>query len=127
MTFPSLPASRRTADPVGIVSLLTDPRLQTLASALLTASSPAELEAGWLETGDSFPMRAIAAGGDYCEELGRASDPGPVLMEILSTRCLRREYDELKVILSRGEASDAQLLRFQELARQLKRGGRTAP
>lgn len=118
---------RRTADPVGIVSLLTDPRLQTLASALLTASSPAELEAGWLETGDSFPMRAIAAGGDYCEELGRASDPGPVLMEILSTRCLRREYDELKVILSRGEASDAQLLRFQELARQLKRGGRTAP
>ncbi len=118
---------RRTAEPVGIVSLLTDPRLQTLASALLTASSPAELEAGWLETGDSFPMRAIAAGGDYCEELGRASDPGPVLVEILSTRCLRREYDELKVILSRGEASDAQLLRFQELARQLKRGGRAAP
>ncbi|MDI9369726.1 MAG: DNA primase [Synergistaceae bacterium] len=114
---------RRTADPVETVSLICDPRLQTLASALLLASSTEELEGLWHGTGDTFPMRAIAAGDAYCCELEQASDAAPILLEILESRRCRREYDELKVKLSRGEASDDELRRFQELARQLK-GGR---
>jgi len=119
-------AMRRTVDPIEMVSMICDPRLQTLASALLMASSMDELEALWHETGDTFPMRAIGTGNAYCSELEQTSEAGPILMEILSSRCSRREYDMLKLKLSRGEASDDELRRFQELAVLLKGGGRRA-
>lgn len=113
---------RRSADPVSIITLLSDGRLQTVASALLSASSTEELELYWLEIGDSFPMKAIAAGGGYCDELERTADPWPILLDILSVRKSRREYGALKTKLSRGTASNEELLRFQELARILKSG-----
>jgi DNA primase len=111
---------RRSADPVEMISLLSDNRLQTIASALFSASSAGELEAYWLEIGDSFPLKAIAAGGAYCDELERTADPWPILMEILSKRKERREYEQIKAKLSRGAASDEELIRFQTLAKSLK-------
>lgn len=113
---------RRSADPVEIVSMLSDERMQTLASALLSASSVEEMELYWHDIGDTFPMKAIAAGGVYCDELERADDPYSILMEILSVRKHRREYDLLKTKLSRGSAGNDELMRFQELARMLKSG-----
>ena len=113
---------RRSADPVHIVSMLSDARLQTLASALLSASSAEEMELYWHDIGDTFPMKAIAAGGVYCDELERANDPYTILMEILSVRKHKREYDLLKTKLSRGTAENDELMRFQELARMLKSG-----
>lgn len=113
---------RRSADPVRIVSMLSDTRLQTLASALLSASSAEEMELYWHDIGDTFPMKAIAAGGVYCDELERANDPYTILMEILSVRKHKREYDLLKTKLSRGTAENDELMRFQELARILKSG-----
>ena len=113
---------RRSADPVEIVSMLSDARLQTLASALLSASSAEEMETYWHDIGDMFPMKAIAAGGVYCDELERANDPFTILLDILSVRKHKREYDLLKTKLSRGTAADDELLRFQELAMILKSG-----
>ncbi len=113
---------RRSADPVEIVSMLSDARLQTLASALLSASSAEEMEIYWHDIGDMFPMKAIAAGGVYCDELERANDPFTILLDILSVRKHKREYDLLKTKLSRGTAANDELLRFQELAMILKSG-----
>ncbi|PKL02878.1 MAG: DNA primase [Synergistetes bacterium HGW-Synergistetes-2] len=113
---------RRSADPVEIVSMLSDARLQTLASALLSASSAEEMEIYWHDIGDTFPMKAIAAGGVYCDELERAHDPYTILVDILSVRKQKREYDLLKTKLSRGTAANDELMRFQKLAMILKSG-----
>ena len=113
---------RRSADPVEIVSMLSDARLQTLASALLSASSAEDMEIYWHDIGDTFPMKAIAAGGVYCDELERAHDPYTILVDILSVRKHKREYDLLKTKLSRGIAANEELMRFQELAKLLKNG-----
>jgi len=113
---------RRSADPVEIVSMLSDARLQTLASALLSASSAEDMEIYWHDIGDTFPMKAIAAGGVYCDELERAHDPYTILVDILSVRKHKREYDLLKTKLSRGTAANDELMRFQKLAMILKSG-----
>ncbi len=113
---------RRSADPVEIVSMLSDARLQTLASALLSASSAEDMEIYWHDIGDTFPMKAIAAGGVYCDELERAHDPYTILVDILSVRKHKREYDLLKTELSRGTAANDELMRFQKLAMILKSG-----
>lgn len=111
---------RRSADERLVLSLLMDDRLQTVAAALLSASSPEELETHWHVLGDSFPLRAIALGGSWCDELGDTTVAWPLLLDILEKRKNRREYDSIKEKLSRGEATKEDLLRFQEVARSLK-------
>ncbi|MEA4881131.1 MAG: DNA primase [Synergistaceae bacterium] len=111
---------RTRADGKKILGLLTDERLQTLAAALLSTPSLGELEAHWHTLGDAFPLRAISLGGTLCDELASAGEASVLLMEMLEKRRQRREYDLLRQSLSRGEASQDDLLRFRQLARSLK-------
>ena len=111
---------RRRADGKEILGLLTDERLQTLAAALLSTPSLGELEAHWHTLGDAFPLRAISQGGALCDELASAGESFILLMEMLEKRRERREYDLLRQSLSRGQASNEDLLRFRQLARSLK-------
>jgi DNA primase len=111
---------RKTADEMKILSLLEDERLQTVAAALLSAPSREEVEARWHSLGETFPLRAIARGGDWCEGLGEARAAWEVVMDILARRKARREYEHIREKLSRGEADREDLLRFQEVAMLLK-------
>jgi DNA primase len=113
---------RRSADERKVLSLLGDERLQTVAAALLSASSREEVEARWHSLGETFPLRAIARGGDWCEGLGDARAAWDVVLDILARRREQREYDVIREKLSRGEATREDLLRFQEVARSLKGG-----
>ncbi|GAB1485560.1 hypothetical protein MASR2M79_06070 [Aminivibrio sp.] len=55
-----------------------------------------------------------------CDELASAGEASALLMDMLEKRRQRREYDLLRQSLSRGEASQDDLLRFRQLARSLK-------
>jgi DNA primase len=70
--------------------------------------------------GETFPLRAIARGGDWCEGLGDARAAWDVVLDILGKRKARREYERIREKLSRGEADREELLRFREVARLLK-------
>lgn len=114
---------RMTADEVKILSLLSDERLQTVAAALFSASSLQELEERWHSLGETFPFRAIAGGGDWAEALGDSGAAWDAVQEILARRRNTREYEAIRVKLSRGEASEEDLKKFREVARSLKTGG----
>ena len=111
---------RRTADEVKILSLLSDERLQTVAAALLSASSIEEVEARWHSLGESFPLRAISRGGEWCESLGDSETAWEAVLTVLEGRKNKGEYALLKEKLSRGEASPGELMRFRELALSIK-------
>ena len=111
---------RVTADAVKVLSLLADDRMQTVAAALMSASSLEELEEQWHSLGETVPFEALARGGDWSEPLGESGEAWAALLEILGRRRDRREYEAIRVKLSRGEASGEDLLRFREVARSLK-------
>ncbi len=111
---------RRTADEIQVLSLVEDERIQTVAAALLSAPSREDVEARWHSLGETFPLRAIARGGDWCEGLGDARAAWDVVLDILGKRKARREYERIREKLSRGEADREELLRFREVARLLK-------
>ncbi|MDK2959496.1 MAG: primase [Synergistaceae bacterium] len=111
---------RRTADEIKVLSLLEDERLQTVAAALLSAPSRDEVEARWHSLGETFPLRAIARGGDWCEGLGENQAAWDVVLGILAKKKARREYERIREKLSRGEADREDLLRFREVAMLLK-------
>lgn len=116
------PQVRAAVDEQSILPLLSDPRLQTIAFAIVGASSLGQLEAHWLNLGDSFPMKVLSQGGSWCERLG-GDDPSArwaVLQDILSKRRARRSYEDIKERLSRGEASREDLVQFRHIARSLK-------
>jgi DNA primase len=115
---------RMTADEVKVLSLLSDERIQTVVAALFSASSPGELEERWHSLGETLPFRVIAGGGDWAEALGDTAAAWDAVQEILKKRRDRREYDAIKLKLSRGEATGEDLVKFREVARSLKaRGG----
>lgn len=116
---------RKTADEIRILSLLSDERLQTVAAALLSASSIEEVEARWHSLGETFPLRAISRGGDWCESLGESEGAWKAVLDVLEGRKNKGEYSLLKEKLSRGEATPDELMRFRELARSIK-GDKTA-
>lgn len=113
---------RMTADEVKVLSLLSDERIQTVAAALFSASSPGELEERWHSLGETLPFRVIAGGGDWAEALGDTAAAWDAVQEILKKRRDRREYDAIKLKLSRGEATGEDLVKFREVARSLKAG-----
>lgn len=117
---------RMTADEVKTLSLLADERLKTVAAALLSASSPEELEERWHSLGETFPFRILARGGDWSEPLGEPGAAWDAVQDILAKRRDRREYEAIRSKLSRGEASGEDLVRFREVARSIKAAGKDA-
>lgn len=111
---------RRTGDVRRVLSLLNDERLQTVAAALFSTSSIDELEARWHSLGETFPFQAIAVGGEWCDGPGSSGGGWDAVIGILEKRKIQQEYDVILEKLSRGEATSADLVRFQEVARSLK-------
>lgn len=115
------PSIRNTVDGLPLLALLSDRRLKILSSALLSAGSLEHLEEQWLTLGDTFPLRVVSQGGSWSEKLGER-DPlarWAMLIGILEEKRDRKRYEEIRLKLSRGEASREELSLFTDLKKKL--------
>lgn len=107
--------------PQTFLPLISDPRVQRVAEALLGGESPEELELRWQIAGDSVSPAIIAAGGASLEQMGLLPEEGlEVLSSILRRRGIEREYATLKEKMLREKLTEEEILRFRDLAEDLK-------
>ena len=105
-----------------VLGLISDPRLKDAAAAILSGQPVQSIERGWLETGQHFPLSALAQGGDYCETLdGTDSDRWKRIVTDLKRREKRALYQQLREKMLRGEASAQDLADYAAIAAELKR------
>ena len=113
----------RTGVDVGeTVRLFLDERLKEICGALLTGSSPEELERRWLELGEHFPLSVVAAGGAFCDTLsGTDAEKWQALAAGMRRKSIQARYARLREMMFRGQADPDEMAEYARLAAELKR------
>jgi DNA primase len=112
---------RRNASPEGILPLFSEERLRHIVMALLSGETPEELEARWYVIGETYPLRVVALGGEWCARL-EGKDVWKTVVGLLEAKRRKRQYEALQLKCRRGEATDEDLLALRNLAQKLKGG-----
>ena len=103
------------------VRLLENEHLKDLTGALLSGERPETLESRWLELNDSFPLSAIAIGGDFCDTLtGETEEKWNCITEALARRQMKKRYEHLRELMLRGQATSDDFNEYMKLSTQLK-------
>lgn len=112
---------RRNASPEAILPFFSEERLRHIVMALLSGELPEELEARWHVIGETYPLRMVAFGGEWCARL-EEKDAWKTVVGLLEARNRKRQYEALQLKCRRGEATDEDLLALRNLAQKLKGG-----
>lgn len=92
-----------------------------IAASLISGELPERMESQWLQLGDKFPMRTIAAGGAFCDTLpGDVNEKYASIITDLTRSFKQQRYIELREKMFRGEADAGEMQEYSELACQLK-------
>ena len=117
-------ARRRDCDPGRLLGLLSHETVRNVAEAILSGSSPQDLESQWLSMGEKVPLNVLALGGEASEAFG-GCDGWNILLAELGRLRDKREYELLRESMQRGVATADGIKRFGELGAALKRTGRS--
>jgi DNA primase len=103
---------------VDLLNLVSHPVVKQLIFAI-TNNSPSELEERWHSTGEELPLRIIASGVRFCEELSE-DDKWSIVYEELNRKRLKDRYTELRSKMRLGKATEDEISEMNKLAFTLK-------
>ncbi|MDR1650440.1 MAG: DNA primase [Synergistaceae bacterium] len=103
-----------------LIAYFADETALSIVSALLSGSSPEELETMWQQTGESRPLECIARGDAVLESGNLGVRHAEALLEDIRRNAAQRRVDELQPMVIRGEASSGDTAEYHDLVKKLK-------
>jgi DNA primase len=86
----------------------------------MSGDDPEELESVWHSTGEVLPMRVLAAGGAFLEELEGYDNKSEIIVSALKKRRSKVRFKEISSKLIKGIASEDEIREYLRIKQELK-------
>jgi len=102
------------------VTFVQDQKVKMIVCAIMSGDDPEELESVWHSTGEVLPMRVLAAGGAFLEELEGYDNKSEIIVSALKKRRSKVRFKEISSKLIKGIASEDEIREYLRIKQELK-------